>query len=39
MEDRENKLASAAAVLAAIGAMGYELVNIGEASVKLRRLH
>jgi DNA sulfur modification protein DndB len=28
MEDRENKLASAPAVLAAIGAMGHELVNI-----------
>ena len=30
MEDRENKLASAPAVLAAIGAMGHELVNIDE---------
>ncbi|HEU0156665.1 MAG TPA: DNA sulfur modification protein DndB [Stellaceae bacterium] len=30
MEDRENKLASAPAVLAAIGAMGHELVNIEE---------
>ena len=30
MEDRENKLASAPAVLAAIGAMGHELVNIDD---------
>ena len=34
MEDRENKLASAPAVLAAIGAMGHELVNIEEAALR-----
>lgn len=38
MEDRENKFASSAAALAGVGAMGHELVNIDEASVKLRRL-
>jgi DGQHR domain-containing protein len=34
MEDRENKLASAPAVLAAIGAMGHELVNIDEPAFR-----
>jgi DNA sulfur modification protein DndB len=34
MEDRENKLASAPAVLAAIGAMGHELVNIDDLSAR-----
>jgi len=34
MEDRENKLASAPTVLAAIGAMGHELVNIDEPAVR-----
>ncbi len=34
MEDRENKLASAPAVLAAIGAMGHELVNIDEPTMR-----
>jgi DNA sulfur modification protein DndB len=34
IEDRENKLASAPAVLAAIGAMGHELVNIDEAAIR-----
>lgn len=34
MEDRENKLASAPTVLAAIGAMGHELVNIDEPTVR-----
>jgi hypothetical protein len=34
MEDRENKLASAPAVLAAIGAMGRELVNIDEPELR-----
>ena len=34
MEDRENKLASAPTVLAAIGAMGHELVNIDEPAMR-----
>jgi DNA sulfur modification protein DndB len=34
MEDRESKLASAPTVLAAIGAMGHELVNIDEPTVR-----
>jgi DGQHR domain-containing protein len=34
MEDRENKLASAPSVLAAIGALGHELVNIDEAELR-----
>ncbi len=34
MEDRENKLASAPTVLAAVGAMGHELVNIDELAVR-----
>ena len=34
MEDRENKLASAPAVLAAIGAIGHELVNIEDAALR-----
>lgn len=34
MEDRENKLASAPTVLAAIGAMGHELVNIDELAIR-----
>jgi DNA sulfur modification protein DndB len=34
MEDRENKLASAPTVLAAIGAMGHELVNIDEPTMR-----
>jgi DNA sulfur modification protein DndB len=34
MEDRESKLASAPTVLAAIGAMGHELVNIDEPAMR-----
>jgi DGQHR domain-containing protein len=34
MEDRENKLASAPTVLAGIGAMGHELVNIDEPATR-----
>ena len=34
MEDRENKLASAPTVLAAIGAMGHELVNVDEPALR-----
>jgi DNA sulfur modification protein DndB len=34
MEDRENKLAAAPTVLAAIGAMGHELVNIDEPTMR-----
>lgn len=34
MEDRESKLASAPAVLAAVGAMGHELVNIDETALR-----
>jgi DNA sulfur modification protein DndB len=34
MEDRENKLASAPAVLAAIGAMGHELVNVDDSALR-----
>lgn len=34
IEDRENKLASAPTVLAAIGAMGHELVNIEEPTIR-----
>jgi DNA sulfur modification protein DndB len=38
MEDRETKLASAPSVLAAIGAVGHELVNIDEATVREAKL-
>ena len=34
MEDRESKLASAPTVLAAIGAMGHELVNIDDPTLR-----
>jgi DNA sulfur modification protein DndB len=37
MEDRENKLASAPSVLAAIGAVGHELVNIEEPALREAR--
>ena len=37
MEDREHKLASAPSVLAAIGAMGHELLNAEDASARVRR--
>ena len=35
MEDRLNKLASAPAVLAAIGAMGHQLVAVGDSAVRI----
>ena len=38
MEDRENKLASAPSVLAAIGAVGHELVNIDETESREAKL-
>ena len=34
IEDRESKLASAPTVLAAIGAMGHELVNLDEPTIR-----
>jgi len=34
MEDRENKLASAPTVLAGIGAMGHDLVNLDEPLIR-----
>jgi DNA sulfur modification protein DndB len=37
MEDREHKLASAPSVLAAIGAMGHELLNLEDSSARVRR--
>lgn len=37
MEDRENKLASAPSVLAAVGAMGHELLNLDDAPTRERR--
>jgi hypothetical protein len=37
MEDRENKLASAPSVLAAIGAMGHELLNLDDSPTRMRR--
>jgi DNA sulfur modification protein DndB len=37
MEDRESKLASAPTVLAAIGAMGHELVNIDEPAMRVAK--
>ena len=37
MEDREYKLASAPSVLAAIGAIGHELLNLDDPSARLRR--
>ena len=36
MEDREYKLASAPSVLAAIGAMGHELLNLDNSSARMR---
>jgi DNA sulfur modification protein DndB len=38
MDDREYKLASAPTVLAAIGAMGHELVNIDDPTARTRRM-
>jgi DNA sulfur modification protein DndB len=37
MEDREYKLASAPSVLAAVGAMGHELLNLDDSSARVRR--
>jgi hypothetical protein len=39
LEDRDNKIASAPAVVAAIGAMGHELLNIDEPSAREQRAH
>jgi DGQHR domain-containing protein len=38
MEDRENKLASAPTVLAAIGAMGHELVNVDDPGLRATKM-
>ncbi|GIK98084.1 MAG: hypothetical protein BroJett029_22930 [Alphaproteobacteria bacterium] len=39
IEDRENKLASSPAVTAAIGAMGHQLVGIGDSNVRRQEAH
>ncbi len=38
MEDREGKLASAPSVLAALGAMGHDLVNIEDATARAHKI-
>ncbi len=38
MEDREQKLASAPSVLAAIGAMGHEVLNVDDPTVRAQRI-
>lgn len=39
MSDQENKLASAPSVMAALGAMGHELMNIDSAAERRQKIH